>query len=600
MHFKKGFFMNTLSSICKKMCVIFAVFFALFLVGCSHFFDGTNNQPPTYPISSIVLTTLQRTIEPDILPLTAPKVLPYEVAKYKQYGYGSWQYGPGLSSVVRYDIMPREYVISIGGIDSKNKEKSVQLLQFFTITDIHITDKESPAQAILAGYKGGNSSAYSPIMLYTTHVLDAAVQTINALHKQSPFDFGISLGDTCNATQYNELRWYIDVLDGKKIAPSSGEHVGADSIDYQKPYKAAGLTETGGLTKTGDLDTTIPWYQVLGNHDHFWMGFLPANDYIRNTLIGDTILNLGNPLKDPLGADSRGFYMGSIDGRTPYGDVIGAGPIADFAAAPKILAADKNRRSLKRSEWIAEFFNTASKPVGHGFSRSAIQSGFACYAFEPKVDVPLKVIVLDDTQRDDDPINPNSLGYGHGSLDAQRYDWLVEQLDAGQKHDQLMIIAAHIPIGDAYVGTQHGWERELHTKLIAKLHTYPNLILWIAGHRHQNTVTPFVSPDVAHPEYGFWQVETSALRDFPQQFRTFTIMLNPDNTISIITVNVDPAVQEGSPAAKSRSYGVATQQIFKNPVEYAPSGSYNAELVKQLTPSMQQKMQLLYKYIVKK
>ena len=54
------------------------------------------------------------------------------------------------------------------------------------MTDIHITDKESPAQAIYFGYKGGISSAYSPVMLYTTHVLDAAVQTINALHKKDP------------------------------------------------------------------------------------------------------------------------------------------------------------------------------------------------------------------------------------------------------------------------------------------------------------------------------------------------------------------------------------------------------------------------------
>ncbi|GAB6143407.1 hypothetical protein JCM12294_08450 [Desulfocicer niacini] len=30
------------------------------------------------------------------------------------------------------------------------------------------------------------------------------------------------------------------------------------------------------------------------------------------------------------------------------------------------------------------------------------KAGFACYSFEPKSDVPLKVIVLDDTQREDD------------------------------------------------------------------------------------------------------------------------------------------------------------------------------------------------------
>ena len=75
-------------------------------------------------------------------------------------------------------------------------------------------------------------------MLYTTHVLDAAIQTINVLHQRQAFDFGISLGDTCNSTQYNELRWYLDVIDGKVIRPSSGSHLGATTVDYQKPYQS--------------------------------------------------------------------------------------------------------------------------------------------------------------------------------------------------------------------------------------------------------------------------------------------------------------------------------------------------------------------------
>jgi hypothetical protein len=124
------------------------------------------------------------------------------------------------------------------------------------------------------------------------------------------------------------------------------------------------------------------------------------------------------------------------------------------------------------------------------------------------------------------------------------------------------------------------------------------------------------------------------LRDFPQQFRTFEIYLNSDYTVSIVTVNVDPAVAEGTPAATSRKYAIAVQQIVQNdlhrnclnnltaggagklpvpsmdstrsqndapntndptikyvdlsnaaiPVPY--HGSYNAELFKQLSPQM--------------
>ena len=534
-----------------------------------------------YPIASDVFTTLQKTVVPDSIPSGSEKVLPYEISKYKQNGYGNWHYGPGIDFVKRLDIMPTNY----SGASANN---TTRLLNFFTITDIHITDKETPAQAIYFGYKGGISSGYSGVMLYTTQVLDAAVQTINALHKKDPFDFGISLGDTCNNIQYNELRWYIDVLDGKNINPDSGvkdDPVPGPHNDYQDEYKAAGLNKT------------IKWYQTLGNHDHFWMGFLPPNDYIRQSLIGEDILNLGNPFIDPLGVDSRGFYIGSIDGRTPYGDIIGVGPVANFTTPPKVLAADPNRHALSRKEWISEFFNTSSSPKGHGFNQSNVETGFACYTFEPNSSLPIKVIVLDDTQRDNDSNDPDtlgyghgSLGYGHGSLDSERYNWLVKELDKGQAEGKLMIIAAHIPIGVEPAGSMAGWNSSAEAELIAKLHTYPNLVLWIAGHRHYNTVTALKSPDAAHPELGFWEVETSSLRDFPQQFRTFQIVRNSDNTVSIFTSDVDPAVKGGSLAAISRSYGIAAQELFNNSIGLLPTGSYNAELVKQLTPEMQAKL----------
>jgi metallophosphoesterase (TIGR03768 family) len=411
-------------------------------------------------------------------------------------------------------------------------------------------------------------------MLYTTHILDAAIQTVNALHKQKPFDCGLFLGDADNNSQYNELRWYIDVIDGKFIRPSSGAHAGEGTIDYQKPYQAAGL------------DKTIPWYQTKGNHDNFWFGSEPVNDYLRQNYIGEDLLRLGaNILFPPYsGFDERTYYMGTVDGSTRYGDIIGAGAVSNTTAIK--VFADANRHTLSMKDWMSEFFDTSSQPLGHGFTPSSTNRDFASYSFDPKSDIPIRVIMLDDNQGEN-----NYTNHGNGSLDKTRYDWLKSELDQGQSEGKLMIIAAHVPIGVAGFGTGlGGWGPESYRtdkELIATLHKYPNLILWLAGHMHYNQVTAFKSPDTNQPERGFWEVQTSSLRDFPQQFRTFEIVRNSDNTISIIITDVDPAVRDGSPAAMSRFYAVAAMQLYKTPTPYAPTCVYNAELIKQLSPEMQ-------------
>lgn len=593
------------------------------------------------------------------------------VSEYDSLGYGKWEYlDQPLPIVPRTDIMT-------AGYDASAVDKKTKLLNFFAVTDVHLTDKEAPNQFITLqksnpNFAGQNSSIYSGVMLYTPQVFDAAIQTANALHKKDSFDFMISLGDVCNTSMYNELRWYLDIIDGKVITPSSGAHAGGDSIDYQKPFQAAGL------------DKTIPFYQTLGNHDHFLIGSFPVYETpgLAASYISDTVWAVSNDLLTPVTIETPAlfpaninknrmndsndrYYQGVIDGTTPDGAVIKSGAVANFTTPPKV-AADPDRRSLHRTEWIQEFFNTRTTPKGHGFNLvssnpnfhlvpESERAGFACYSFVPKPDVPLKVIVLDDTQREDD----GSVDiHGHGFLDAPRWAWLQAELADGQQADQLMIIAAHIPIGVVNIGTELEWWLGAHadasttttnactiTELVTTLQNAPNLLMWIAGHRHVNHVKAFKSPDpVNAPEKGFWQVESSSLRDFPQQFRTFEIFVNSDYSIAIEAINVDIAVKDGTPAATSRKYAIATQQILQNPlkgnppnyqhmygVDFGPvdpsrprggdvaiphsgdaytdpsiqfvdltaqgvpyNASYNARLYKQLSPGMKTKLQELF------
>ena len=536
------------------------------------------------------LGTRQRTITPVAL-TNVPTILASNLPMYAVYGYSTWQWGPGTNEGQLWTTnAPDGYT---------GATNAARLLTFFCISDIHITDKESPSQSLWPGYQtepgstsaslppgNDNSSCYSPVILRTTQVLDAAVRTANDLNRLMPFDFGMSLGDDCNSAQHNELRWFIDVMDGKYITPSSGTNAGADTIDYQEPYQAAGL------------NPAIPWYQVLGNHDHFWCGCLVVNDYLRQSATNNTVLLLG-PLVTIQDENNRADFMGTVDGTMPYGTVINSGSVTNYIVdgvtnAPTV-AADTNRYSLTRSNWMAEFFNTTSQPVGHGFSPANVTNDFACYSFMPKPNLPLKVIVLDDTMSDTD-FDFN----GQGSLDETHFNWLTNELQLGQDADQLMIIAAHIPIEliDVPEGTNLVSVSE--PQLLAALHGYPNLILWVAGHMHRNNIKREMSTNGVAGD--FWEIENPSLRDYPEEFRTFEILRNTDNSISIVTTDIDPEVTPGSNADESRGYAVGAARIFAVPLatptnnsvnlanwDFTDTGSYttNAELIKFLTPHMQ-------------
>jgi hypothetical protein len=128
----------------------------------------------------------------------------------------------------------------------------------------------------------------------------------------------------------------------------------------QRPYQSAGL------------DKSIPWYATIGNHDQYRHGILYPDDYVRNILVGNTVIDMGRDSTGFHTFDARGTHMGVIDGKTNYGTIVGDGDAADMAVP--IVAADGRRRALSTDtstslNWMKQFFNTTSKPKGHGFTQ---------------------------------------------------------------------------------------------------------------------------------------------------------------------------------------------------------------------------------------
>jgi metallophosphoesterase (TIGR03767 family) len=219
-------------------------------------------------------------------------------------------------------------------------------------------------------------------------------------------------------------------------------------------------------------------------------------------------------------------------------DLLGAlrGDYAAFlrslAVSPYVrsVTADPARRILTRAEIVQEHFTTTSTPHGHGFTERNRADGTAYYTFDQG---PVRFVVLDT-------VNPN--GEADGSLDATQFAWLGAELAAAG--DRIVVVAGHHPISsmvNPLVGTggdpgNDSGPRVLGDEVKALLLAHPQVVAYVNGHSHRNQVW-------AHRRDGgsggFWEVNTAAHVDWPQQSRLLEVADNRDGTLSIFATMLD-------------------------------------------------------------
>lgn len=513
---------------------------------------------------------LNNTLEVQVIPIIPSQEsllnppLPNEIEKYEEKGYGLWKLEKSNGYEKRTDILP---------IGVRDSTKSVTLTQFFTMSDIHIVDIQSTTQPLFFGEKPnpGMQSAYTGSMLYSTQILNAAVQTLNLINKKSKIDFGLMLGDAANNAQKNEVQMYIDVLTGKMVNPNSNP-LKTYSTDYMQPFQAEGLV--------------IPWFQLLGNHDHFWEGSFANTDKVKRFAVSDTLmrLSLKNGSKQTEGEE---VYGGVIDPSTQYGKIVMSGISNGNDSNTHKITPNNDRKVLDATDFVNLF------PKGHGIKSDNTEDPLACYVVEPNSNIPIRIIVLDNTAPQEttfiDPTPEKRImtTAAMSFLSKEKLIWLEKQMEKAQTDNKLIIVATHIPLG-----IKEMWSSTSEVKrdeFINTLLKYPNMSLLLAGHRHLNTVIPFES---SINENAFWQVETASLRDFPQQFKMIKINLNNNGTISILANSVDPIMEKDSMMEKARTYAIAASQIYPEPssivVPKEKSRVENVELFKKLSPKMEE------------
>jgi 3',5'-cyclic AMP phosphodiesterase CpdA len=423
--------------------------------------------------------------------------------------------GPGEPHVVR---------TGLGAPAKKGRaNRRTPVLAFAQLSDVHIVDAQSPARAEIG--ESVSSSAYRPQELLSAHVADAMVRRLNNIGtgpvSGAPLALAIQTGDNSDNSQYNEIRWNIDVLDGGTVQPDSGDLTRYEGVmdadpDFYDPYfwhpggPPAGAkedvpTRTHGFpTVRGLLDLArqpfdarglaMPWYAVFGNHDQLVQGNFAQSAGLKARAVGSTKVTT----------------MGT-----------------------RTVTPDPARRLLSRAETIEEHFTTTGLPVGHGFTEDNRSTGVGYYSFDQG---EVRFLVMDT-------VNEN--GGPDGSVAQSQFTWLAEQLAASA--GKLVITASHhtswTTDNDRVLAGAE--PRVLGPALVELFLQHENVVAWVNGHTHDNKILAHARPDGS----GFWEINTASHIDWPQQSRLIELMDNQDGSLSIFCTMVDHAARR-----RARSY----------------------------------------------
>lgn len=431
----------------------------------------------------------------------------------------------------------------------------------------------------------------------------------------------VMTGDLADNMQFNETQWVRTLLEGGTVDPNSGvadapcnllgldiriplpaddpdNYTGVQDYDdylldnalYYDPdsplgvyanrdwptYPANPATGKSLLDRAQDPfqaeGLEVPSYVAFGNHDGLYQGTIPAFPPLVTTglTFEQTALGCIKPVYPLTDQDAllRGLSLTDVITALQTGKAITVPP-------------DPNRRFVDHPQF-KQLFQGGGQQDGHGFDyvdagEEADSNGHAAYySFSPKPGI--RYIVLDTLAE-----GVTLLTGAGGNIDDPQFRWLAGELEDAERNGELVIAFGHHATGSLDVanpdeislclglqanGHDLNPSCDLDPRLSAPIHdgeelkqlflAHPNVISYVAGHSHENQITPFPAADGSS---GFWEIKSPAIADWPPQNRMIEVMDNRDGTLSIFGTLTDHGAPVDAPNSGTDLSGAGVETL---------------------------------------